>query len=83
MRRLSRDSLWTLGGERADDLGATADFLVESLFYPALVVGQAHRRWGGSAVESSEVIGEGVGDAGGFAVPAAGLCVGVQVLDVR
>jgi hypothetical protein len=31
------------------------------------------------------VIGEGVGDAGvagGFAVPASGLCVGVQVLDV-
>ena len=36
-------------------------------------------------IETGEVIGEGVGDAGvadGFAVPAAGFGVGLQVLDV-
>ena len=43
------------------------------------------RRWRWSAFEPGKVVGECIGDAGvpgGFAVPAAGLRVGVEVLDV-
>ncbi|ETZ27042.1 hypothetical protein L843_5554 [Mycobacterium intracellulare MIN_061107_1834] len=46
------------GREDSDDVGAPADFLVESFFYPAS--GRSTRRVGCSSIEALEVVGKGV-----------------------
>ena len=71
-------------GEDAHHVGPAPDLLIQPLD-PALPAGASRWEFGWSAFESGEVVGESVGNAGvasGFAVPAAGLGVSLQVLDV-
>ncbi|MCV7126797.1 hypothetical protein, partial [Mycolicibacterium vanbaalenii] len=60
-------------GEDADDVGASADLLVEAFLYPALGGGSTRRGGMVSMIEAVEVVGKGVGDAvvaGCFVGPA-------------
>lgn len=73
-----------LGNTPTTSVRRLISLLSRSIIRPS-VMGQASRCRGRSMFELLQVCGEGLSDAaaaGGFAVPAAGGGVGVQVLDV-